>query len=67
MTSDGLGTRIRHARKLRGMTQQALAKAAEYEADLVFDTYWKPILADLEAQLTPPTRQQRRAARRKAA
>lgn len=28
MTSDGLGTRIRHARKLRGMTQQALAKAA---------------------------------------
>jgi hypothetical protein len=35
--------------------------------DHVYATYWRPILAELEAQLTPPTltRQQRRAKARK--
>lgn len=49
------------------LREQALAKAKEYEADHVYETYWRPILADLDAQLTPPTRQQRRAKRRKTA
>ena len=35
------------------LKEQALAKAAEYDADLVFDTYWRPILAELESLLLP--------------
>lgn len=43
--------------------------AQQYDADTVYATYWRPILADLGAKLVPPkmTRQQRRAAARKAA
>lgn len=46
-------------------TENALAKAKEYDADTVFAEHWRPILADLEEKLHPPTRQQRRASRRK--
>jgi len=43
----------------------AIAKAAEYDADRVFDAYWRPILADMERALTEkPNRAQRRAARK---
>lgn len=42
----------------------AIAKAADYRADVVFERYWKPILADMEAALAPiafpMNRQQRR-------
>jgi glycosyltransferase involved in cell wall biosynthesis len=45
----------------------ALAKAAEYDADKVFDEYWRPYLADWEQRIHPPlNRQQRRAARKAA-
>lgn len=44
--------------------QAAVAKAAPYRADVVFDTYWRPILADMEAQLRPPNRATRRATRK---
>lgn len=46
---------------------QAIEFAAEYDADKVFSKHWPAILDDLQAQLEPPTRQQRRANRRKAA
>jgi glycosyltransferase involved in cell wall biosynthesis len=41
-----------------GLKAQAIAKAAEYDADLVYDTYWRPILAEMESMLLP--RKQRR-------
>jgi glycosyltransferase involved in cell wall biosynthesis len=47
------------------MAAAAIAKAREYEADKVYAEHWRPILAKLEAKLHPPTRQQRRAKRRK--
>jgi glycosyltransferase involved in cell wall biosynthesis len=52
------------------MRAAALAKAAEYDADRVFETYWRPILAELEhgpAKVIPLNRQQRRAAQRRSA
>jgi len=51
---------------LRG---KAVAFAQDYDADRVFDAHWRPILAEMEQLLEPPklTRQQRRAAARKAA
>lgn len=42
----------------------AIAKAEPYRADTVFDTYWKPILDEMEDQLRRPNRAQRRAKRR---
>ena len=60
----------REAKRDATIRAAALAKAQEYEADAVYETHWKPILADLADQLKPaatPTRQQRRAKRRKAA
>jgi glycosyltransferase involved in cell wall biosynthesis len=59
--------RLKDAREAKGqLTEQALAKAREYEADAVYAEHWRPILADLESKLHPPTRQQRRAKRRAA-
>lgn len=64
--------RLEQARDAKGdatLRDAALAKAQEYEADSVYETHWKPILADLADQLKPkaaPTRQQRRAKRRAA-
>lgn len=49
------------------LRQQALDFAAGYDADLVYDTLWRPYLRQLEAELAPPTRQQRRAAARRSA
>ena len=46
------------------MREKAITKAMEYDADLVYDAHWKPLLADLQANLTLP-RSVRRAARRK--
>lgn len=44
----------------------ALAKAAEYGADRVFDAYWRPILAKMEVgpSVVPMNREQRRATRK---
>ncbi len=45
----------------------AIAKAAGYRADLVFEQHWRPILAEMEEALRPPAvlnRQQRRARRK---
>lgn len=55
------------AREAKGdaeLRTNALAKAAEYDADKVYAEHWRPILAKLEGKLAP-TRQQRRARRRK--
>jgi glycosyltransferase involved in cell wall biosynthesis len=61
-------SRLRDAIEAKGqLTEAALAKAREYEADAVYAEHWRPILATLEAELHPPTRQQRRAKRRAAA
>lgn len=51
------------------MRAAAVERASEYGADKVFDTYWKPILAEMEARLVGPNRKQRRAeaARRRVA
>lgn len=39
----------------------AIAKAAEYDADKVFEENWKPVLAEMESLLPPkPNRKQRR-------
>lgn len=35
------------------MTDRAVAKAAEYDADLVYDRYWRPFLATLEGGAAP--------------
>ena len=53
----------------QALRDAAIAKAETYRADVVFDTYWRPILAEMEAALVPPSviplnREQRRAARR---
>jgi glycosyltransferase involved in cell wall biosynthesis len=40
--------------------ERAMAKAAEYDADKVFAENWAPVLAEMEAQLTPPNRATRR-------
>jgi glycosyltransferase involved in cell wall biosynthesis len=42
----------------------ALARAAEFDADLVFDRYWRPILAQMDASLSPTEVPVNRAARR---
>jgi hypothetical protein len=36
-----------YAADLEGMQEQAIAFAAGYDADVVFDTYWRPLLAAL--------------------
>jgi glycosyltransferase involved in cell wall biosynthesis len=48
------------------LKEAAIAKAEPYRADTVFDTYWRPILSEMEDALHPvqPNREQRRAARR---
>ena len=35
------------------MKSAAIEMAAQYNADHVFDTYWRPLLAEMEAKLTP--------------
>jgi glycosyltransferase involved in cell wall biosynthesis len=45
----------------------ALAKAAGYAADTVFEAHWRPILADMERELAGPSRAERRLAKRTAA
>lgn len=57
----------REAKHDAELHDNAIAKAAEYDADKVYADHWRPILASLEADLRPPTRQQRRAKRRQAA
>lgn len=42
----------------------AIAKAEGYRADIVFDTYWRPILDEMEDALRKPNRAMRRAQRR---
>jgi glycosyltransferase involved in cell wall biosynthesis len=50
------------------LTEQAVAFAAQYDADLVYETHWRPTLIALEQSLlAPPSRQAKRAAARKAA
>jgi glycosyltransferase involved in cell wall biosynthesis len=53
----------------QALRQQARDFALAYDVDHVYATYWRPILAELEAQLVPPTltRQQRRVLARKRA
>jgi glycosyltransferase involved in cell wall biosynthesis len=69
----GIVARLEEAYASRGdaqIRQQAIDKAAEYDSALVFDRYWRPVLAEMEARLTVrPNRAQRRAkkARGKAA
>lgn len=47
------------------LREAARAKGMEYDADLVFDTYWRPILAQMEAALlVKPNRAERRAKRK---
>jgi glycosyltransferase involved in cell wall biosynthesis len=48
------------------MHDAALAQAKEYDADHVFETYWKPVLAEM-TQPRHMNREQRRALRRKVA
>jgi glycosyltransferase involved in cell wall biosynthesis len=62
---------LREAHERRGdpaLRDAAIAKAETYRADAVFDTYWRPILAEMEAALhpavVPMNREQRRAARK---
>lgn len=60
---------LEHAYEARGdqsLRDKAVAFAAEYDADRVFDIYWRPVLAELEAQLAPPEpRRVRRQKRRR--
>lgn len=51
----------------QAMRQAAVEKAAGWDADHVFETYWKPVLAELgkPQPATGPNREQRRAAKRK--
>ena len=70
-------TRLKEAREAKGnqeIREQAVRFAAEYDTDVVFERYWKPVLAELEAKLDQPAavpvntlpRAQRRAAERAA-
>jgi glycosyltransferase involved in cell wall biosynthesis len=68
--------RLEDAYAARGDEQlkvQAIAKAAQYDSDLVFDRYWRPFLKVLEAKLERPVpsrgpnRSERRAKKRRAA
>jgi glycosyltransferase involved in cell wall biosynthesis len=36
-----------------GIRAACLAKAAEYDADAIFESHWKPVLGEMEALLTP--------------
>lgn len=38
----------------KGIPANARAKALEYDHQLVFDTYWRPILTELEAKVSVP-------------
>lgn len=61
---------LREAYERKGdeeLRTQALAKAAEYEADKVFAEHWRPILGRLEEMLKPVPRAQRRKNRKRAA
>jgi glycosyltransferase involved in cell wall biosynthesis len=49
------------------LREAAIARAATRSADRVFDEHWRPILAHMDEAVNPPTRQQRRAKRRRAA
>ena len=44
--------------------EAAIAKAEAYRADTVFETYWRPILAEMEQALVVPNRATRRAQRK---
>ena len=63
-----LGEAIEH----RGdpeLAAKARTKAQEYDTDRVFDLYWRPFLAEMEATLKPPplppNREMRRAAKKR--
>jgi len=43
----------------------AVAKAAQYDSDLVFARYWRPFIRELEASLEPPPNRAARRARKK--
>lgn len=48
------------------MRQSALDLAADYDADLVFQRDWTPVLAELEALARPPVKRQQRRAQARA-
>lgn len=52
-------------RRDMGLREKAVAFAQQYDADKVYAESWRPVLRDLEAWITPATRQQKRAAARK--
>lgn len=65
-----IGARLEEAYADRGNQQRredARAFALEYDADLVFDRYWKPVLAEMEAALAAPPEAVARAERRRQA
>ncbi len=43
------------------LSEAAIAKAAGYRADVIFERHWRPILADMERALIRPNRAERRA------
>ena len=49
------------------MREAAVAKAASWDADAVFEEHWRPILRAMESAMGKETRQQRRAKKRRAA
>lgn len=55
------------ARGDQALRDKAIAFAADYDADLVYDRDWRPVMRSLEQMVTPApaTRQQRRAKARK--
>lgn len=58
------------ARGDNGLRERAVAFAADYDTRKVFDTYWRPYLAELESKLSlpvKPNRAERRRAKRRAA
>lgn len=52
------------ARGDRSLRDKAVAFAADYDSDVVFERYWKPVLAELAALLSVPSKANRAARRR---
>jgi glycosyltransferase involved in cell wall biosynthesis len=59
--------RLRNAYAARDdstIVDAAIAKAAQYDSDLVFARYWRPFIRELEADLSPPPNRAARRARK---
>lgn len=57
-----IARRLEEAHEARGdmgLAGQAIAKAAEYDADRVFAEHWTPVLEEMERKLAPPSVQRR--------